>query len=767
MTFNDFLISIYGFFGKQANIMFSTSIYLGLLGRLIYIISFFIYHKKILQKRTFVKKETEFKLNNTTEFKLNKQFLFKFFAKEMIFILIAIPVDFIAIFILGYSVLAGSQMLMAKTEPTHKFIKGMGILIGPVLYILGILGLAATLTGVFGGEKLHNDLYALIVSGIIFLTMRRGFPKIQTSENYSNFNVNRNWNKIPKAVKVLSLIAVIVVPSLIGGLIVTRIVPKTEDHMIEMRDGIKLNTRVYFPPGWNGSATPVVLSRTPYNLEALDGYAMHYTINQGYIMVGQDIRGTHGSEGDFYFFNTDADDGFDTVAWIQEQDWCNGKIASVGGSALAINQIAYHPNQPEGLRAASMYVGTSEFYEYGMMIGGCLRIGLATNWLDQVGEPDSTIKLLQHPLKDDNYENISLRMNNRYQNVDVRALHVGGWYDMFIEGTIDTFQLYNNGTNYAKDHQILVVGPWSHYLSDSHLDIEYPNSIGLGYAGENEKKIFDEYFKNIPIDWNTQPRIYYYVMGDPQGDDSTIDYNNWRTSNSWPITHNAEAWYLYPDGSLSPTIPSSGVNASYLFDPKNPVRNGGGTTLSLEYIGAVDQRRIEYETYYNSDYNGNFESLVNRSDILKFTSSALTSPVEIIGNISADLYIKSNCTDTDFTAKLIDVFPDGREMWIGDGILKARYRNGYDASNLMNPEEMYKLTINLWSTAYRFVPGHQIRVSISSSNYNKFAVNPNTGVAVNTTHPIYCNPTNSYIANNTVACGITGNMSCIWFPRTL
>jgi putative CocE/NonD family hydrolase len=187
----------------------------------------------------------------------------------------------------------------------------------------------------------------------------------------------------------------------------------------------------------------------------------------------------------------------------------------------------------------------------------------------------------------------------------------------------------------------------------------------------------------------------------------------------------------------------------------------------LEYIGAVDQRRVEYNQYFKKNEKIPVPfNLANRSDILKFTSAPLTSQIEIIGRLRAELFITSNCTDTDFTAKLIDVYPDGREMWVAEGILKTRSREGYNNSVFMTPGNVYDLEIDMWSTAYRFTEGHQLRLSISSSNWNKFAVNTNTGGPITITYPEELKSGEFYYANNTVLAGVNGSLSCLWLPRT-
>ncbi len=367
------------------------------------------------------------------------------------------------------------------------------------------------------------------------------------------------------------------------------------------------------------------------------------------------------------------------------------------------------------------------------------------HWLPAFGFSDQYAMLLAHPEKSDFWRSASLTMDKRYENVSVRAVHLGGWYDCFAQGTIDTFTYYNYfGKAYARDHQILVMGPYTHGLP--HPDATYPNnSIGFQFAANAQAFIFNESLRGIAYDWTSQPRVYYYVMGDNASVDPRV--NEWRTSMQWPIASlTDEAWYFHPDGVLNTTAPLAPGNLSYLFNPADPVPNGGGTTYSL-IQGARDNAQIE----------------AGRSDILKFTTPMLSSPVEMIGRLNASLQITSNCTDTDFTAKLLDLYPDGREIIVASGILKTRYRNGFGPTDvaLMIPGQVYNLTIDLWSTAYRFMPGHRIRISISSSNYPEFAVNDNTGGPVTAVLGATYN-----IANNTLVCGAGATPSCIWFPRS-
>ncbi|MHA1339145.1 MAG: CocE/NonD family hydrolase [Promethearchaeota archaeon] len=792
----NFLKELMLFMNLQFDYLFESTIYIAIFGRIVYIISYLLFIKVGLKGRLDLTSNNIERMrngrggdlelaeglgdNNNNNNGYNKnlkklekvKFWTKFSLNQLLLFGISLLFDFVAVGMTAYSLLLSSQLLRSKFPKSHRFLKILGYLFSPFLYILGGLVLVLGAANILGSGNYLMDLLGFIGGSILFLILRRKkIGKLNSFRDYINYLQRTYWYKIPKKIRVVIIFIIVFTPTFLIGLSYYLYAPRYETIMLEMSDGVKLRTRIYFPSNWDGSPKPVILSRTPYNLEGLQGYVSNYVGNQGFIMVTQDLRGTYGSEGEFRGFITDFRDGNETVNWIMAQPWCNGRIASVGGSALAINQICYHPSLKNpanlGLRAASIIVGTSELYEYGFFMGGCLRQGIAENWLIPVsGLSDSIDYILQHEKKDWFWDNISLERNDRYKNVDVRALHLGGWYDMFCQGTIDTFLLYNNGIDYAKDHQFLVMGPWSHFLSYDHLDISYPNTnnIGLYYYYYLESLLFDEYLNNntSAIDWATIPRVYYYVMGDPNGIGSGVEYNIWKTANNWPIPYTLDYWYLHPNGTLLNSTPSSGSLKSYIYDPRNPVLNGGGTTLSLQYIGAVDQRRVEYTEPFGT---------TPRSDILKFDTPVLSSPVEIVGNITAELYITSNCTDTDFMVKLIDVYPDGKEIWVAEGQLKARYRDYPDFTNSSllagDGKTIYKLLIDMWSTAYRFVPGHKIRISITSSNWNKFAINPNTGGPIENTHPSDCTQmgVNFNIANNSIACGISGNLSRIWFPR--
>ncbi|MHA1821151.1 MAG: CocE/NonD family hydrolase [Promethearchaeota archaeon] len=786
-TYFDYLLLRYYLFLIDQFKNFWTNFSLVVGGRIIYLFSFLLLNFVVLKKGGTPapdsnKEGMANKLGNSSE--LNLRFWLIFILKEFLIVAIFMINEFLAIFMVAYSLFSAFRLLNAKNIKIPILVRLFKVFI----LLLIIVGFGYFALSLINGHINSIDIIALISPFILIPFFQKGLfssgdssdasqrsEEVSTpAEDFINYYLKKRvWMRISKKVKVILISAIILIPTTLYGLSLIRVVPSQHDYMVPMRDGVKLHTRVYFPAQWDGTPKPVILVRTPYNLENLESYAISYVVGKGYIMVSQDLRGTYGSEGDFYFFGTDYTDGNDTVNWVLEQPWCNGKIASIGGSALAINQALYHSAHPKGLKIASILVGTGEVYDYTLMNGGCIRQGLAENWANQVGVSNSTDVMAAHAIKDSFWENRSIVMGQKYKNIDVRAVHVGGFYDMFGQGTIDDYMLYNyNATDYAKGHQFLIMGPWSHYLSNKHLDIEYPDYGGLSRLSWCEDLLFNEYFNDnsSAIDWNTIPHVFYYVMGDPNGTGSGSVYNVWRNASTWPVPATLTPFYLHGNLTLSTSTPTTNINRSYIYDPRNPVRNGGGSTLTLDYIGAVDQRRVEYSQYYPPSYSGEFNTSNPRKDILKFDTATLTKDIEVVGRISAELYITSNCTDTDFTAKLIDIFPDGREMWVADGILKARYRNAnnFESQELMTPNHMYHLSIDMWSTAYRFVAGHKIRLSISSSNYNKFAVNPNTGGPVRNTHPedLINGLEQFYWANNTIVCGLSGNLSALWLPIT-
>jgi predicted acyl esterase len=501
-----------------------------------------------------------------------------------------------------------------------------------------------------------------------------------------------------------------------------------------MRDGIKLATDVYLN---TAQTTPhgAILMRTPYNKFWTNrgGWA-----NLGWPSIVQDMRGRFASEGVDTVFRNAHTDGPDTLAWIANQSWSNGKIATYGGSALGINQYYMAGANPTNLSCQYIRVATPDMHKHAIYQGGQFRKNMIEKWLNAQGSSFVLPELWEH----ENYTlsywtNTSL--DGKWQNVNVPAIHVGGWYDCFSQGTIDGFMGYQYlGGPGAKGKSKLVMGPWTHGGSqrNNQGELTYPDNSKDTFSGDMFWDMVEQFTMNGPKVFENYSNVSYYVMGDVT--DQNAPGNEWRYADAWPVPANYTPFYLHENELLSGRIPVLNHSENYSYDPTDPGPTLGGQNLNLA-SGPYDQSSIE-----------------TRDDVLVFTSPNLTKPVEATGPIKARLFVSSDCVDTDFTVKLSDVYPDGRSMLITDGILRMRNRNGRDHWAFMEPGEVYDVEVDLWSTSYIWNTSHRIRVAISSSNYPRFLANPNTADG------IYKNSTYN-VAKNTVYMNFE-QPSCIILP---
>ena len=655
------------------DVMLTQNLPIVLICRGIYIATYYFnYHKDYLKELTageklFAKKEAYY-----------------FSLKQLFMILSGTLFTPIAVFIAFYSLMMSGQYLKSLgSKLDKKVIKILGIITYYISPIIGILYYTF----------LNLDYYSLAaVSFSVFAFLNYGLKNSKLSlahllEKYSR----RKIEKIPKIASYILIFLILAFPTtlIIQTAVYNPQTPKTFMVPMVSSDKAKLATDVYFAPGSFGSPRPVILIRTPYikSSWAVDLYLPYYT-TQDYHVVIQDLRGTGDSEGGskFLFFVNSYLDGVDTINWILNQSWCNGKIASAGISALCINEYFYAGMGPEGLYAQQLWFGTPELFDHAIFQGSYHKSSVE-GWTKNTSPSNAQYQIntiLSTIPKDEvryNSTSLSIPMGPSYSNVSVHAIHVGGWYDLFLQGTLDGYVGYDdNGTSRAKGHQKLIMGPWTHgaIYGGPQGELIYPeNSNGFNLILDWEHQVFDEALLGIPTDWNGA-HVAYYLMGDV--DTASDQWNYWRYAYDWPLDHEDDEWFFTSDGSLSKSTPGlTNERFSYLFDPRSPVPTLGGQNQPFDVMGPVDQSSIE-----------------NRTDVLIFETPSLTEAVETVGRIWGHLYISSNCTDTDFTIKLTDVYPDGRSMLITDASLTARFRDNYTTETFMtgNQNDVYELLID-------------------------------------------------------------------------
>lgn len=482
-------------------------------------------------------------------------------------------------------------------------------------------------------------------------------------------------------------------------------------HLVPMSDGTRLATDVYVPDG--EGPFPVILVRSTYSRNQ----GMNRFIEMGCAVVIQDVRGMGDSEGEPHVFYYDGwrpgiTDGADTVAWIQEQPWCNGRIGTTGASALAMTQILVAP-ATEHIHAQYLQLSPSNYYFDVVYLGGVFRKNLVEGWLTALGQPQ-TIKI---------YRDIP-RYNDfwRYYNtveaadrITAPGMFVNGWYDIFGQGTIDGFVAREErGGPGARGNNYLIM-TWAPHGSDTTEDYVFNENRFDVRVSQLREKFFARHLLGDVHALDGVPKVHYYVMG---ADTPGAPGNEWRTADGWPPVPLREvAFYLTGDGAMQVSPPETGSAwREFNYDPENPYPTWGGANLLPNLVsGPYDQRKYS-ET---------------REDLLKFVSAPLEEPLEITGKVRVRLFVSSDAPDTDFTAKLLDIYPDGdgRELLMLDNIRRVKTRDGFErvAPPLEGHDDIVEIEVDLWSIAWVFNKGHRIGLHISSSNYPRFDVNPNTG----------------------------------------
>jgi predicted acyl esterase len=483
--------------------------------------------------------------------------------------------------------------------------------------------------------------------------------------------------------------------------------PPATEVMVPMRDGTTLATDFVLPPG--KGPWPVVLTRTPYGkgTPGLAGIEPDF-VKQGYARVIQDVRGRYKSGGTFGSFDKEISDGYDTVAWIAKQPWCNGKVGMYGVSAGGILANFAAMAAPPNLACNFVCVAHGCDYRYGSFPGGCFLLDMNERWFRGLGHP---IPVAPRPrIEDYDADWASRDMSRHYASVRVPTYNVAGWFDIFSESGLENFAgLQQHGGDGAKGNQKIRMGAFGHFPISGKL--KYPPKASVPDLGECVAW-FDHWLKGVDNGILREPAVRYFLMGDPLDPDAPG--NEWRTSEHWPPKADVTSFHLIAGGKLRREIDGTGGADAYQYDPRNPVPTIGGNNLFLPR-GPMDQREIG-----------------QRADVLKYATDPLDAPVEVVGPIVVELFVGTDAEDTDFCAKLVDVYEDGYEALVVDQPLRLRYRNGFDKPEKAKKDEVYKIRVNLWSTALVFNRGHRIALHVSSSNSPRFEPHTNTWTPVST-----------------------------------
>jgi putative CocE/NonD family hydrolase len=507
--------------------------------------------------------------------------------------------------------------------------------------------------------------------------------------------------------------------------------------MISMRDGVRLQNFLYLPPA--EGPFPALLARCMYGADRVEDSAKFW-VERGYAVLLQNIRGRHGSEGGPVGRDDFAEDGYDTIEWLVAQPWCNKRIGTFGRSALARVQVA------TAFLAHPAHLAMSpQVLPYGMMsrLGGAIMFSQIPQWMyfAQSGRdlnPFDTVEWMPHLFKlpvtsvlDDlggpleQYRDVVVNAHENYLSDPLRPekfkalktpnLMVTGWYDHCGTGPVDFFM---HTMKYASEEQKrkthLVIGPWDHSVAgDAAREYDFGPQANLDHAAI-EAAFFEQHLKGKPLDEPLAP-VKIFVMGK----------NEWRDEGEWPLSRARERkFYLHSNGDVSGAWvrgklswepPGEQSPDRFTYDPADPVLTWGGANSGPAQVlpmkrGARDQRITLY-----------------RRDVLTFYSDPLQEPLEVTGMLKLVLYAASSAQDTDFTAKLIDVAPDGNARLLSDGVVRARFRNGLKRPEFIDPGAVYRYEIDLWFTSNEFQPGHRIALAISSSNFPRINRNLNTG----------------------------------------
>jgi putative CocE/NonD family hydrolase len=534
-----------------------------------------------------------------------------------------------------------------------------------------------------------------------------------------------------------------------------------KDVDIPMRDGTVLKADAYRPD--TDRELPVLLQRTPYGKDFSQIQFALMGAERGYGVVIQDTRGRWSSQGDSYPFIHEKDDGYDTVEWAASQPWADGQVGMFGASYVGYTQWAAAAMRPPALKTIIPAVSFCQPYDF-VYTGGSFSLGASVSWglmagalmeiqrftgseserelllgqfirladgmargetyhrlpleemplIGRQGISPYFADLLQHP----EYDEYWSRVTCHYEDIDIPIFHVGSWYDLFIDSTIKDYLGIQSQASEgdANRQQKLVIGPWTHGSFEStvgEVDFGVLSSWMFVLPEEQQLDWFDYWLKGDRNGIPEEAPIRIFVLGE----------NRWRDEYEWPLARTEYIpYYLHSggsansrhgDGALNRSKPEQEPLDTFVYDPRNPVpTRGGGLCCHQGSLppGAYDQRQVE-----------------SRPDVLVYTTTVLEDDLEVTGPVQLRLWASSSAVETDFTAKLVDVEPDGYARNLQDSIVNTSYALSSDKPTLMQSGGVYQITLELGPTSNVFKAGHRIRLEVSSSNFPRFARNPNTG----------------------------------------
>jgi putative CocE/NonD family hydrolase len=515
-----------------------------------------------------------------------------------------------------------------------------------------------------------------------------------------------------------------------------------------MRDGVTLRADVCRPK--TDGKFPVLLTRTPYDKAAVIDFCVK-AAGRGYVVVAQDVRGRFASEGDWYPFRYESQDGYDTVEWAAALPYSNGKVGMFGGSYVGATQYLAAIAKPPHLAGICPNYTASNYHNGWTYQGGAFEqwfgeswtTGLALNTISRnpnsasnalnwtqtlplmsypVLDAPPVAKLapyfsdwLAHPDYDDYWKQWSIE--DHYAQIQVPVFSMGAWYDIFLGGTLKNYARLKTeaGTETARRGQRLMVYVGGHAGAPDHRKVgavDFGDKLPFDVE-EATLRWYDNLLKGVANGVDHEKPVKIFVMGK----------NDWREEDDWPLARaRTTRYYLHSTkpangleggGALSTTAPAEEKPDQYMYDPNDATPTIGGPLCCGALpsgIGPEDQRPAEA-----------------RGDVLIFSSPAFTQDTEVTGPVSLDLYISSSAVDTDFTGKLVDVWPNGFAQNLTEGILRLRYRTSQEKPELANPGDVYQISLDLWATSNVFLPGHKLRLEVSSSNFPRFDRNLNTG----------------------------------------